>query len=119
MKLMFRLFAMSRRVLLAGSVALLCILPTCLGLRHLPGESALYTERHDEELNLRPLIGVVSQGGDPAPKGSSYIAASYVKFIEAAGARAVPILHDMTRDEVSLLPLPFIFSHIDSHLQGA
>ena len=55
---------------------------------------------HSEELNLRPLIGIVSQGGEPAPEGSSYIAASYVKFVEAAGARAVPILHDMSPKEV-------------------
>jgi hypothetical protein len=108
----------------------------------------------EEELNLRPLIGVVSQVrmgggkcmrwcagsashytagsqttaaasqppplvlplnpaappplplllpaqlGDPAPKGHSYIASSYVKMIESAGARAVPILCDMSADEV-------------------
>jgi hypothetical protein len=48
----------------------------------------------------RPLIGILSQGGEPAPEGSSYIAASYVKFVESAGARAVPILHDMSKKEV-------------------
>lgn len=48
----------------------------------------------------RPLVGVLSQTGDPAPKGHSYIAASYVKLIEAAGARAVPFFHDMPDDEV-------------------
>lgn len=56
---------------------------------------------HKKQLNLRPLIGVLSQGGDPAPDGYSYIAASYIKFIEAAGARAVPILHDMDKAEVT------------------
>lgn len=54
-----------------------------------------------DELNLRPLIGIVSQPGLPASKGSSYIAASYIKFVEAAGARAVPILHDMDQDEIA------------------
>ena len=61
----------------------------------------------------RPLIGIVSQslgpdalGGKPtgdvglAGPGKSYIAASYVKFIESAGARVVPILQDMPREEV-------------------
>ena len=42
----------------------------------------------------RPLIGILSQEGAPAPEGFSYIAASYVKFVEAGGARAVPILVD-------------------------
>lgn len=103
--------------------------------------------RHDKggggeaKLNLRPLIGIVSQVrrrgahvlgrrhvaataarapassppaalcagapsppstqlGDPAPRGHSYIASSYVKLVESAGARAVPILCDMSREEV-------------------
>lgn len=55
----------------------------------------------DHELNLRPLIGIVSQVGDPAPKGHSYIASSYVKLVESAGARAVPILCDMSKEEVA------------------
>ncbi len=40
------------------------------------------------------------QPGNPAPKNQSYIAASYVKFIESGGARAVPILYDAPRSEV-------------------
>ena len=59
-----------------------------------------HQQRPREEQTFRPLIGVLSQGGAPAPEGYSYIAASYVKFIEAAGARAVPILHDMDRKEI-------------------
>lgn len=51
----------------------------------------------------RPLIGILSQGGSPAPEGSSYIASSYVKFVESAGARAVPILHDMSHAEVCVV----------------
>ena len=49
----------------------------------------------------RPLIGILSQPGDPAGAGESYIAASYVKFAEAGGARVVPFLHDMPEEEVS------------------
>lgn len=44
--------------------------------------------------NTRPLIGILSQPkywrGPPDAAGG-YIAASYVKYLEAAGARAVPI----------------------------
>lgn len=40
------------------------------------------------------------QPGNPAPGNESYIAASYVKFIESGGARAVPILYDAPRSEV-------------------
>jgi len=48
------------------------------------------------ELNNRPIIGVLSQEisktiEDLAPEGT-YIAASYVKWVEAAGARVVPIV---------------------------
>jgi len=85
----------------------MCILLTSLqgaaATRQFPADESLYISRHHGDLNLRPLIGVVSQGGEPAPDGSSYIAASYIKFIEAAGARAVPILHDMSTHEVNLI----------------
>lgn len=50
--------------------------------------------------NDRPLIGVISQPGEPAPKGFSYIAASYIKFVEAGGARAVPIPYDLPLAEL-------------------
>ena len=46
------------------------------------------------------LLLLLPQLGDPAPKGHSYIASSYVKMIESAGARAVPILCDMPAEEV-------------------
>lgn len=51
--------------------------------------------------NDRPIIGILSQPGAPAPEGQSYIAASYVKWVESAGARAVPIFYDMTREEIA------------------
>lgn len=40
------------------------------------------------------LLGVLAQENlpwDQFARGSSYIAASYVKYLEAAGARVVPI----------------------------
>ena len=61
--------------------------------------------RHRKETALppvltnRPLIGIISQPGDPATGHDSYIAASYVKFVEAAGARVVPFFHDAPVEE--------------------
>ncbi|XP_006818029.2 gamma-glutamyl hydrolase-like [Saccoglossus kowalevskii] len=42
----------------------------------------------------KPIIGVLSQKTDEekAFYGNTYIAASYVKFLESSGARVVPIL---------------------------
>ncbi|GLG97987.1 Folate gamma-glutamyl hydrolase [Gryllus bimaculatus] len=53
---------------------------------------------HARALNNRPVIGVLSQEVSPTVAGiygnhSSYIAASYVKFLEGAGARVVPIIY--------------------------
>lgn len=50
-------------------------------------------------LTNRPLIGILSQPGDPATGQDSYIAASYVKFVESAGARVVPFFHDAPEHE--------------------
>ncbi|KAA0723861.1 Gamma-glutamyl hydrolase [Triplophysa tibetana] len=42
--------------------------------------------------NDRPIIGVLAQEVyNPQPGRNSYIAASYVKFLESAGARVVPV----------------------------
>ncbi|KAL3132824.1 hypothetical protein ABBQ38_006749 [Trebouxia sp. C0009 RCD-2024] len=57
-------------------------------------------KKSEKEVNNRPLIGVLSQPGEPAPEGMSYIAASYVKFVEMAGGRAVPIEYDLPQSEV-------------------
>ena len=58
--------------------------------------------------NNRPLIGILTQAGLEddtfVPKDGSYIAASYVKFVESAGARVVPILHDSPKEVVSNKP---------------
>jgi len=50
-------------------------------------------------LNNHPIIGILTQ---PYAGSSSacYIAASYVKFIESAGARVVPIFHDSPQSEL-------------------
>ena len=62
----------------------------------LAGEPVAYKES--------PLIGVVSEPclpgvcGPPSdPADTSYIAASYVKFIESAGGRAVALVYNDNR----------------------
>ncbi|KAJ8277669.1 hypothetical protein GJAV_G00078350 [Gymnothorax javanicus] len=52
------------------------------------------------EINNMPVIGVLAQElSSPQPLGSSYIAASYVKYLESAGARVVPVKINQTPDE--------------------
>jgi hypothetical protein len=60
-------------------------------------------------LNLRPIIGIVANGPNdtsilpPYDVHDAYIAASYVKHVEAAGGRAVPIPWFLPADEVRAL----------------
>ncbi|CAL1596379.1 unnamed protein product [Knipowitschia caucasica] len=54
----------------------------------------------------RPVIGILSQEVsryDPTPDAESYIAASYVKFVESAGARVVPVMINQTEEEYKAL----------------
>lgn len=54
----------------------------------------------DPRLNYRPIIGILSHPGDGASgrlsnaTDASYIAASYVKFVESAGARVIPLIYN-------------------------
>ena len=61
----------------------------------------------DSLYNERPLIGVFAQPSDFSKQyptnNYSYIASSYIKFIESAGARAVPIPYDLPRDQMKYL----------------
>nr|CAB3460972.1 unnamed protein product [Digitaria exilis] len=55
--------------------------------------------QHDPAVYDRPVIGVVTHPGDGTYEmrthgSGSYIAASYVKFVESAGARVVPLVYD-------------------------
>uniref|UniRef100_A0A2D4IEH0 folate gamma-glutamyl hydrolase n=1 Tax=Micrurus lemniscatus lemniscatus TaxID=129467 RepID=A0A2D4IEH0_MICLE len=51
--------------------------------------------------NERPIIGILAQETFESFRkfGSSYIAASYVKFIESAGARVVPVRLNRSLEE--------------------
>lgn len=53
-----------------------------------------------QQLNDRPIIGILSQewGKDKKNAKFSYIAASYVKFVESAGARVIPIMIEESED---------------------
>lgn len=57
-----------------------------------------------EKLNYRPIVGVLAQryyGPDAkrnGPPTATYIAASYVKFLESAGARVVPVFVNKEHD---------------------
>ncbi|KAM8731594.1 gamma-glutamyl hydrolase [Acanthopagrus schlegelii] len=56
------------------------------------------------ERNDRPIIGILAQDiRSPKPNQSSYIAASYVKFLESAGARVVPVMINQTPEEYKRL----------------
>jgi len=57
-----------------------------------------------QSLNLRPVLGVLSQPieGNGTNK-TSYIAASYVKFLEAAGAQVVPVRFDASNAELDTM----------------
>ncbi|CAL1608278.1 unnamed protein product [Knipowitschia caucasica] len=60
------------------------------------------TGDHVTNLNHRPIIGILAQENlqeDRSPQGTSYIAASYVKYLESAGARVVPIRINRPEEE--------------------
>lgn len=54
----------------------------------------------DPSLYSRPVIGIVTHPGDGASgrlnnaTNASCIAASYVKFVESAGARVIPLIYN-------------------------
>ncbi|XP_048364285.1 gamma-glutamyl hydrolase [Sphaerodactylus townsendi] len=76
-----------------------CLLALCCS----PGAiSLLLRSRRVDGGNDRPILGILAQETDFESFqkfGSSYIAASYVKFIESAGARVVPIRLNRSDEE--------------------
>ena len=50
-------------------------------------------------INLFFTAGVMTQADDTIEPNSMYVAASYVKFLESAGARVVPVLSNLTRSD--------------------
>ncbi|KAG6557513.1 hypothetical protein Mapa_000787 [Marchantia paleacea] len=89
------------RVFLLLLVSQLFLHDTVFGGRlRLPSERLGYDDDGPVR-TTQPLIGILSGevqkvigGGGTFHPGMSYIAASYVKFVEAGGARAVPLLYN-------------------------
>jgi len=57
-------------------------------------------------LNLRPIVGVIAQphtNGEYFGPAVQSIVASYVKWLESAGARVVPIFYNSSRDDLTAL----------------
>ncbi|CAK9325258.1 unnamed protein product [Citrullus colocynthis] len=71
------------------------IMPSQSGIDSSPSCTAM-----DPKLNYLPVIGILSHPGDGASgrlnnaTNASYIAASYVKFVESAGARVIPLIYN-------------------------
>lgn len=59
----------------------------------------LERKHHQEAGTSKPIIGILAQRCHDCP-GRSYIAAGFVKWIEAAGARAVPIRYYSSDQEL-------------------
>ena len=51
----------------------------------------------------RPIVGILSQETEAGADGGSYIAASYVKWLESAGARVVPVHYESSAAELAAL----------------
>jgi len=74
---------------------------------------SIFLVTYTSAINNRPIIGILTQPTDGVLTnfGSSYIAASYVKYLEGGGARVVPVFHNATNDE-----LDYIFNSINGIL---
>ncbi len=51
-------------------------------------------------VNLRPIIGILAQPGDVVGENEAYFSAGYVKWLESAGARVMPIEPWLSRKEL-------------------
>lgn len=107
-----------------GATALLCLVVLAVQCVAISGARIKFPSQRryngrDEAsavLNSRPLVGILSQPGDgmaysltsdwnalgekplPPNYNTSYIAASYVKFVEAGGGRVVPLIYNEPED---------------------
>uniref|UniRef100_A0AAZ3QY94 folate gamma-glutamyl hydrolase n=1 Tax=Oncorhynchus tshawytscha TaxID=74940 RepID=A0AAZ3QY94_ONCTS len=73
---------------------MLLTLVLCLPVIFVPWSDSLPTRRQPGPVNNRPIIGILTQEVEDdvmKPFGKTYIPASYVKYIESAGSRVVPI----------------------------
>ncbi|KAL6561732.1 Gamma-glutamyl hydrolase [Orobanche minor] len=72
----------------------------------------------DPNLNFRPVIGILSHPGDGASgrlnnaSNISYIAASYVKFVESAGARVIPLIFNEPTEVLYEIWIAFVLKGV-------
>lgn len=64
--------------------------------RSVGNESVLRSTSQRSALNDAPVIGVLTQPADPDLRGTQYLVASYVNWIESAGARVAPVFFNAT-----------------------
>lgn len=57
----------------------------------------------EEPLNLRPIIGIISEPDDDSNPTIAFMSASYVQWIQSAGARVALIPFDANETTLSLL----------------
>jgi gamma-glutamyl hydrolase len=65
--------------------------------------SGFYTNEEGDVLNDRPIVGVFaypSEFGTFPQEEYSYIAASYIKWVEQSGARVMPVPFDLSESEL-------------------
>ncbi|XP_063307433.1 gamma-glutamyl hydrolase-like [Pelobates fuscus] len=87
-----------RQCAIMGSLAVLLLGALLLYSRSL----ASTLHGHGQPVNTRPIIGILAQEThfeELQSYGSSYIAASYVKTLESAGARVIPIKISLPEEE--------------------
>ena len=70
----------------------------------------MYLELFYRNRNERPIVGILAQDIDTSSftllkntKYKSYIAASYVKFLESGGARVIPVLIDQPKEYYQMI----------------
>ncbi|XP_044163182.1 gamma-glutamyl hydrolase-like [Acropora millepora] len=87
----------------------------CIALFLLQAQGRPRAQLHRSAMRTdRPIIGILAQNtGSFMNKtfGSTYIAASYIKYIESAGGRVVPIKNDLSEKQ-----LEFLFNSINGVL---
>ncbi|XP_078136573.1 gamma-glutamyl hydrolase isoform X2 [Sander vitreus] len=89
--------AILKRATVCFTFRIMLLLLFCISLSCLPFYPS--AKRND-----RPIIGVLAQEVySPKPNQTAYIAASYVKFLESAGARVVPVMINQTLEEYKTL----------------
>nr|APR64465.1 hypothetical protein [Populus tomentosa] len=101
------LISLSKELTLARAATATTSSPSILPPSQLADDDSPSVPRcsaQDIKLNYRPVIGILSHPGDGASgrlnnaTNASYIAASYVKFAESAGARVIPLIYNEPRE---------------------